>query len=722
LKEPSVLDYVKARLAFWRGAPPPIPPVPPEILEEEFQPTTQTKSEQTPVSSPKPTPYPRAHVRGIRLPAFTLIALFLALVAQSVLEPPSHLAGMAIVLYSLAAFSLLLGLWRDETAPATLPAAQSSEENYHVLLIPLIIGGVFAVVSFYFMGDDLFTQSNVIAWLTAIFGCTWAFWPTNAAHSQSLAHLWTFITRPQWNIKVTRWVVMILALSALIIFFRVYRLNQVPPEMVSDHAEKLLDIGDVLNGQTSIFFPRNTGREGFQMYLTASIILLFHTGLTFLSLKIGTVLAGLVTLPFIFLLGKELGNRETGLIAVAFAGIAYWPNVIARIALRFTLYPLFTAPALYFLVRGLRTSRRRDFILSGLFLGLGLHGYSPFRVVPIVVVITLGLYLLHSKSASDRKHALFGLFIITLISAVIFIPLARYALGHPEMFSYRTMTRLGSLEKPLDAPAWLIFLKNLWRALIMFAWDDGEVWVVSIPHRPALSLVSAALFYMGVVLVIVRYWRNRNWQDLFLLFSVPLLMMPSILSLAFPNENPILNRTAGAIIPVFIIVGIALDAILSAIRKTFASEWGLRFAWVLGICLFAWSAKQDYQLVFQKYQQEYTLSAWNTSEMGKIIKSFSESIGTPDSAWVVGYPYWVDTRLVGVNAGYPSKDYAIWPDHFGDTLSDPNAKLFLINPEDTESMQLLRQLYPLGSLKVYTSRVEGKNFEMFFVPSYDSSP
>ena len=87
--------------------------------------------------------------------------------------------------------------------------------------------------------------------------------------------------------------------------------------MVSDHAEKLLDVWDVLHGQTSIFFPRNTGREAIQMYLTAGIIQLFHTGYTFLSLKIGTVLAGLLTLPYIYLLGQGAGQPPGGFVSHA---------------------------------------------------------------------------------------------------------------------------------------------------------------------------------------------------------------------------------------------------------------------------------------------------------------------------------------------------------------------------------------------------------------------
>ena len=55
-------------------------------------------------------------------------------------------------------------------------------------------------------------------------------------------------------------------------FFRVYRLAEVPAEMTSDHAEKLIDVQDILDGQRPIFLPRNTGREAVQFYLTAFLV------------------------------------------------------------------------------------------------------------------------------------------------------------------------------------------------------------------------------------------------------------------------------------------------------------------------------------------------------------------------------------------------------------------------------------------------------------------
>jgi hypothetical protein len=486
--------------------------------------------------------------------------------------------------------------------------------------------------------------------------------------------------------------------------------------MVSDHAEKLLDVWDVLHGGTSIFFIRNTGREALQMYLTAAIIQVFGTGYSFISLKIGTVLAGLLALPYIYLLGNEFGNRRVGLYAMIFAGIACWPNVISRVGLRFPLYPLFVAPALYYLLRGLRSARFNDFVLAGLALGFGMHGYTPIRILPFVLIVAVGLYLLHRQPVGGKSIALRGLVGLGLAAVVAFVPLLRYAVDNPGEFSYRSLTRLGSVEQPLSGPAGQIFLSNLGRAMTMFAWDDGEIWVHSVVHHPALDVVSAALFYLGMAFLVMRYARRRDWLDVFWLISIPMLMLPSILSLAFPAENPALNRMAGAIVPVFLILGFALDGLLETIRLKVGGRWGNVLAWCAGLILLFWASLQNYDLVFNQYQEYYRRASWNTSEMGQVIHDFADSVGSPDTAWVLAYPHWVDTRLVGMNAGFPTKDYAILPDKLPETQADPRAKLFLVKPDDTAGLDVLLKLYPRGVLQKYASQVEGHDFWMDFVP------
>ncbi len=510
-----------------------------------------------------------------------------------------------------------------------------------------------------------------------------------------------------------------LVVVAVVAFFRIYNLSGVPSEPVSDHAEKILDVFDVSQGQTHIFFPRNTGREAIQMYLTLVVSWVFGTGLSFLSLKIGTVICGLATLPYLYLLGKEYGGKRIGLLAVFFAGIAYWPNVISRVGLRFPLYPLFVAPTLYYLIRGLRTRNRNDFILSGLFLGFGLHGYTPMRIVPFVVVVAVGLYLLHSQSKGNRKQALAGLAILAVISFVVFLPLARYWLDSPDTFSYRALTRLGTVERPLPGPVIQIFLSNTWNALTMFNWNDGDTWVHSIVFRPALDVVSGALFMIGVVLVFIRYIRQRRWQDLILLLAIPFLELPSILSLAFPNENPDLTRTGAALLPVFLIVAMALDGLLTGIVSRMNRRIGTVLTWVVVLFLALCSSIQNYDLVLHQYADQYTASANDTSDMGAVISQFRQVFRTTDSVWIVAVPYWVDTRLPGVWAGIPNRDFAIWPQDFSKTLDVKGTKLFMIKPDDAQDVNLLKQLYPQGVLSTFHSatNLEDKNFLILFVPS-----
>ncbi len=527
-----------------------------------------------------------------------------------------------------------------------------------------------------------------------------------------------FFAGASWQVNVTRWGLLVLAVAAVIVFYRVYRIGNLPSEPFSDHAEKILDVYDVTQGQTHIFFPRNTGREAIQMYLTVVVAWIFQTGLSFLSLKIDTVLCGLLTMPFMYLLGKEFGGKRVGLLAMLFAGIAYWPNVESRAGLRFTLYPLFVAPTLYYLIRGLRTRSRNDFILSGFFLGLGLHGYTPFRIVPLVVVIAVGLFLLHRQSGGIRQKTVIWLAILTFMSVYVFLPLGRYWVDNPQMFDFRALSRLGTTEQPLPGPAWQIFLSNTWNALRMFNWDDGEIWVNSITHRPALDIVSGALFLIGALLLFIRYVRQRHWLDLFLLLSVPLLLLPSILSLAFPSENPALNRAAGAMVPTFVIVAVALDGLLANLAASLGRRSGAAFMWIVALGLVGASAYQNYDLVFRQFDLQYRQGAWNTSEMGAVIKQFGETYGSTDSVWIVPYPYWVDTRLPGVWAGIPNRDFALWPKDLATSLNVSGAKLFMLKPEDTADTQTLEQLYPQGVLSTFHSatQMEGKDFLIYFVP------
>jgi hypothetical protein len=256
----------------------------------------------------------------------------------------------------------------------------------------------------------------------------------------------------------------------------------------------------------------------------------------------------------------------------------------------------------------------------------------------------------------------------------------------------------------------------------MFFWDNGDVWVHSIPHRPALDVVSAALFFLGVVLVTLRYIRKRTWIDLFMLVSIPILLMPSILSLAFPNENPNLNRTSAAYVPVFLFLAIGLEGLLAALKRGFSGRVAAAVPAVVGLMLVLISASSNYDLVFNQYDHVERESGWNTPEMGAVVRHFDETLGQNENAWVVPYPYWVDTRLVGIESGYPTRDMAIPVEELQMTNSRPGNKLFLLNNQDIEGLSQLKSLYPEGRYWLYQSATPGKDFYIFLALSSTDMP
>lgn len=740
MNEPTILDYIKSIFKSWDSFT--------DFLRALFQRKDTTQMEEF-------RAMPQAEVqiaesgsetalatleapRGVaffqRIPWLVLGILFFALLGQLQFEPPQTLYPMGIFCYLIALGLAVVAFVRRQLTLTPLSASEIRTDSFAVRSLPFVLSLLLSALTFYFMSDNEFTAKNVTLWILTLFFHILAFWVyeprTDVVDGAAQTNPIKWISQNEWSFKITRRALLLFVVFGFAVFFGFYKLYSLPDNMTSDHAEKLLDVYDITQGQYSIFFVRNTGREPLQFYLVA--FLSQWLGVSFLALKTSTALMGMLSMIYIYLLGKELGGERVGLLAVAFAGIACWPVLIDRIGLRFAYYPPFTAATIFYFIRGLRQQRRNDFILAGIALGIGLNGYTPMRIVPLAMIVFLIVYLFHVKDSQSRKQALVWFGLMAFTAWIFMIPLIRYALEFPDQFGERAFSRLGTIERPFPGPVWQIFLQNVWNGLKVFNWYSGEIWTFTITHhRSALDLISAALFLIGVVLLIFRYLRSRSWQDMILLVAIPLLQLPSTLALAFPEENPALNRMSAAFVPAFILVAIALDTIMNSIANhpkddvqedvvaapvSVSASPRSTFAVILALGLFAASLFNNYDLIFNQYETQFKLSNWNTRDMGLVMKDFIDKGGSPDQAWIVPFPYWADTRLplFWAEAIYRGES-ALSPDQFGTTVDMPGAKLFMLNIEDAANLEGLRALYPDGVTTIYQAEEPSKNFYIFRV-------
>jgi len=654
---------------------------------------------------------------GLRLPS----ALVLAVAGQSLLlaRPAKVEAGVALLALGTLLFALVV--WYDRLLGPARPVAVEVESRLNFRWWLLGAALVLGAYGFFAAGDNTFRWGGVIAWVLSVIAWLAALWdwpaPPAELARRGLARLNALVETRGLALPLSRLALLFIIVLGLGAYFRFAQLDALPPEMTSDHVEKLFDVNDILNGKHPVFFERNTGREPLQFYFAALLDKLFNTGVTHLTLKLTGAIAGLVVLPVIYFLGRELEDENFGLWAMLLAAMSFWATAISRVGLRFPLTPLFVAPTLLFLLRGLRRGTRNDFLLAGLFMGIGLYGYSTIRVLPLVPVLAVGLYLLWSPPGHSRRQLIANALLLFATTFIVFLPLYRYALSPHNLFWFRSLTRLTNDEQAVAGSVLQIFIQNNWNALRMFNWLGDQVWVNTLPGKPSLDFISGALLVFGAGFTAARAILKRDRVAALLLLAIPILLLPSTLSVAFPNENPSVVRAGGVIPIIFLLTAYPLWLLWKRLRAVWPGQRGLWAGRLLvgGLVLGVFSANSD--MYFRQYPAQYVGSAENASEIGAVVRDFAASLGSYDRAWMCLHPYWADTRAVGIYAGQVGWEQVLPPDQLVQLAPDPRPLLIVMSPQGQDCIAAARALWPTGTLELRQSaRDANHDFLLFFVP------
>lgn len=606
-----------------------------------------------------------------------------------------------------------LGLWAlallaapPQSGPGAPDAALASERQ--VIRWPLVTGALLlAGLTWRTTSAGQYTAINVASWIVATALWCWGWWPRGNVPPSGPVET----SRPE-----RRWLWLLGAIILLGAFFRFYRLAETPADPTSDHAEKLLDVYDLVSGQRPIFLARNTGREPGQFYLTLALIKLFNLPLRFETLKLGTALIGLLAIPAVFLFAREVGGTRVGLIAAALYAVSKWVVNTARMGLRFPYGPLPTAVVLWLVWRYLRRGDRRDALMCGLAIGLGLHGYISFRIVPLLVPLLFGAALLLDRRWRLRWRRLMADGLLIAATALLAcLPLARYTVQYPEQVWYRVATRAAGTERTLGSTAEQarIFASNNLNALLAFNWRGDDTVVNALRHDPFLDIVTGAALLAGLLIVGLRI-RRGDRAALWLLLAVPLLLLPSTLNLAFPIENPSANRLGTVAPVVFTIAALPLAYLLEQVRARRVERLVLLGG--LGV-LFALATQQNYTRYFRDYDQQYRAHVQNTHQVVRSIQGLVDQ-GVPlDQVYILAYPYWLDGRNIALGLGVP--DWHIdhdWPrEQPLPPQRDAQPMLFVLNVADERRKSELQAAFPEGSYTLMTNTPLGKEYALYYV-------
>ncbi len=377
-----------------------------------------------------------------------------------------------------------------------------------------------------------------------------------------------------------------LALIILFAFFvRFYHIESIPAGIYPDEAANGVDALNALaSGNFKLFYPANYGREGLFINIQALFIALI--GNTITGLLIASVLFGTLSVLGMYLLAKELFHRSgAGLIASFMLATSYWAINFSRIGFRAIMTTFILTFSFYFFFRGFRTQRIRDFFLSGIIFGLGLHTYIAFRVAPLILVVLFPALIFSYENFLRRfwKHTLIFIFGAFISAAPMFY---NFFISHPEDFESRSSQI--SVFSPLanGGNLWGTIGKTFALSLLKYNFWGDQNWRHNYPPYPVLDPVVGTFFLAGflyliwqTVTLIGKRLRDKDRdlrlvRNFFLLGSFFVMLLPEFLT----NEGlPHALRSIGTQMPVFLM---ATMAAFWFAQKALRSQPGMKLALV----------------------------------------------------------------------------------------------------------------------------------------------
>jgi 4-amino-4-deoxy-L-arabinose transferase-like glycosyltransferase len=478
-----------------------------------------------------------------------------------------------------------------------------------------------------------------------------------------------------------------------------------------------LNIEEILNGNWPIFFPSFPGREALFFYWASIFARLF--GNSHLTIKVAAAVIGTLTIPVTYLVARRLFDTGTGICAAAILAVSHWHIILSRIGYRAILMPLFVLVLAYLVAEAVDSPRDWHMARVGLWLGLGLYTYNSFLfAVPAFVVVMLVYWI--ARRGPGLLAVARSIGITALGAFLVWVPLARYAYEHPEVYLQRVQSRLTGAEKPLPADVLGTLVNNIARTLGMFNFRGDEVFTVNVPFMREMGLITAVLFVLGLGYALVHWRRGFNAITLGWFFT---MLLPSALSIAFPNEVPSSDRAGGGVAMAMLIAAIPLPLLgrqlFQALPMVRGGPWALPLGsfrgrrarikgalelgtrWLLAaaaLVLFVFEARAAFQTVFTAYVAKQPGANYSVSrELARILDDF---VGNGPE-YIEYWPHWFDGHALEVQLTRTTSDEIYFVDNLAreaPTLADAGERaLFLLHPEDQQALATLYRAFPRGS-------------------------
>ncbi len=513
--------------------------------------------------------------------------------------------------------------------------------------------------------------------------------------------------------KAPVWLPVVLILT-LGLVLRLYRLGSWPPI----HVDEAIT-GNMARDPWALLLDPFSAHAGYHF---ANAAPLFYAPLLQVpaegiwTMRLTSVVFGVLTILATYYLGKEMFDRRVGLIAAFLVSTSHVALAYSRIGLDNAQVPLWHVLTFLFLWRALRRGQLRDWALVGLLLGTGMYIYFSYRVaLPVIALFSLVLVL--QQRSIVRKHSQ-GILLAVMTFGVLLLPLGvRFAQSPHQFLSENTDVTLLSQPEAFKEGYGTDDIKDVvWQqSLKTYHWftRGGDTATQYGYAGPAVDGLTRALLVLGLA---VALWRVRDPRYVLLLSW---FLITPVLGGVLTGAPPQSSRLLGVIPPLAMLAGVSA-AMIGRLLARYLPAVLVGAALVLagGFVAFA-----SYDAYFNRYSEKDIY--WSWTDPPATLARYVNDLG---GARV----YILTTELVHrdhpiirfLTHGQQAEivDIQGWwePDFRFDQELGPARTVFVFLPENKALIPQLASQYP-GELKEFRGRVMwGDEGELF--TSYEVLP
>ena len=332
---------------------------------------------------------------------------------------------------------------------------------------------------------------------------------------------------------------------------RLYRLADFPLGPNIDEIFVLNDSLSLLEKPFDPFGQTPLISEGWleipNLYLYFNLLILKVTGVSYWSMKLLSVIPGVIACGAMFLICQLVFDRKVAFCASLLFACAHWPIRLSRYGWVVSFIVMMFAIAIWLLLLALRDGRPWLAYCAGVAIAICTYTYVGSNTCLFALFAFLVLEGLHTRDRSMLKH---GIAFTSGVAAAGF-PLLAYYLLKPAAFWVRSreLSVFGT-RNPFP-----MIVNNVWRHALMFHVTGGRFARDNFPGLPAMDPITGILLIIGIVILI------RRWNTPFARF-VGCAFLLGFAGGIFSNSQegpPYLYRTVAVMIPAFLVVGLTVQ-------------------------------------------------------------------------------------------------------------------------------------------------------------------